>query len=67
MCEFGDLHEIRVIDMHTRVFVNGRSRPAIMEDMEKRIKRGDIKQEKKDAIQAMCDIALNRASKMGAT
>lgn len=34
-----------------RVFVNGRPRPVIIEDMEKRIERGDIKQEKLDAIQ----------------
>lgn len=33
-----------------RVFVNGRSRPVIMEDMQKRIDRADIQQEKKDAI-----------------
>ena len=33
------------------VFVNGRSRRVIMEDMERRIKRGDAKQEKLDAIQ----------------
>ncbi|EXJ84475.1 hypothetical protein A1O3_05143 [Capronia epimyces CBS 606.96] len=33
------------------VFVNGRSRPVIMEDMQRRINRGDGKQEKQDAIQ----------------
>jgi hypothetical protein len=33
------------------VFVNGRSRPVIMEDMQRRIDRGDLKQEKTDAIQ----------------
>ncbi|KAK6381357.1 hypothetical protein LTS17_004414 [Exophiala oligosperma] len=32
------------------VFVNGRSRPVIMADMEKRIERGDIEQEKRDSI-----------------
>lgn len=32
------------------VFVNGRSRPVIMEDMQKRIDHGDIQQEKQDAI-----------------
>lgn len=32
------------------VFVNGRSRPVIMEDMQRRIERGDITQEKQDAI-----------------
>lgn len=33
------------------VFVNGRSRPVIMEDMERRINRGDIELEKQEAIQ----------------
>jgi 2-oxo-4-hydroxy-4-carboxy--5-ureidoimidazoline (OHCU) decarboxylase len=47
-------------------FVNGRPRPVIMEDMERRIARGDVRQEKVDAIQAMCDIAKDRARKLGA-
>ncbi|APA10800.1 hypothetical protein SS1G_03563 [Sclerotinia sclerotiorum 1980 UF-70] len=46
------------------VFVNGRSRPAIFEDMRRRISRGDIGLERKEAIQAMCDIAADRASKL---
>lgn len=33
------------------VFVNGRSRPVIMEDMQRRIDRGDLAQERKDAIE----------------
>jgi len=33
-----------------RVFVNGRSRPIIMEDMRTRIARGDIDAERRDAI-----------------
>ncbi|MCJ1350897.1 MAG: hypothetical protein MMC33_000878 [Icmadophila ericetorum] len=45
------------------VFVNGRTRTVIMQDMRARIERGDINLERKDAIQAMCDIAKNRASK----
>jgi propanediol utilization protein len=48
------------------VFVNGRPRPVIMEDMRSRIDRGDIKAERQVAIQAMCDIALDRASKLQA-
>lgn len=48
------------------VFVNGRSRPVIMEDMQKRISTSTLKQEKLDAIQAMCDIANDRAKKLGA-
>jgi hypothetical protein len=34
-----------------RVFVNGRSRPAILEDMRVRIARGDIDAERREAIQ----------------
>ena len=32
-------------------FVNGRPRPVIMEDMQRRIERADLRQEKVDAIQ----------------
>ncbi|KAB8296250.1 hypothetical protein EYC80_009025 [Monilinia laxa] len=46
------------------VFVNGRSRPVIFEDMQRRISRGDINFERREAIQAMCDIAADRASKL---
>ncbi|KAF1846920.1 uncharacterized protein K460DRAFT_281105 [Cucurbitaria berberidis CBS 394.84] len=46
------------------VFVNGRPRPAIMENLRARIDRGDIKAERQEAIQAMCDIAVDRASKL---
>jgi hypothetical protein len=48
------------------VFVNGRPRPAIIENMRTRIDRGDIKAERLEAIQAMCDIAVDRASKLQA-
>lgn len=51
---------------HTSVFVNGRPRPVIMENMRARIDRGDIKAERQEAIQAMCDIALDRATKLQA-
>ncbi|KAF2190264.1 hypothetical protein K469DRAFT_699869 [Zopfia rhizophila CBS 207.26] len=46
------------------VFVNGRSRSVIMENMKARIDRGDIKAERQEAIQAMCDIAADRVSKL---
>jgi len=46
------------------VFVNGRPRTIIFEDMRERIKRGDIKAERLEAIQAMCDIAIDRAKKL---
>lgn len=48
------------------VFVDGRSRQVIMGDMKERIERGDERQERIDAIQAMCDIAKDRAKKMAA-
>ncbi|KAK5635959.1 hypothetical protein RRF57_011671 [Xylaria bambusicola] len=47
------------------VFVNGRSRDVIMEDMRRRIDRGDIRAEEREAISAMVDIALDRAKKLG--
>ncbi|KAF5024753.1 hypothetical protein F66182_3185 [Fusarium sp. NRRL 66182] len=47
------------------VFVNGRGRPEIMENMRARISRGDLSQEVDEALQAMCDIAKDRASKLG--
>jgi len=37
-----------------------------MEDMQRRIGRGDLGQEKLDAIKAMCDIASDRAKKLAA-
>lgn len=46
------------------VFVNGRSREVIMENMEERIKRGDVVKERQEAFNAMCDIAKDRASKL---
>ncbi|CZR57220.1 uncharacterized protein PAC_07109 [Phialocephala subalpina] len=46
------------------VFVNGRSRPIIMENMRSRIDRGDIKLERREGIKAMCDIAADRSTKL---
>ncbi|EKJ73346.1 hypothetical protein NXS19_003378 [Fusarium pseudograminearum] len=48
------------------VFVNGRGRPEIMENMKARISRGDFSKEVDEALQAMCDIAKDRASKQDA-
>ncbi|MCJ1380015.1 hypothetical protein MMC17_003118 [Xylographa soralifera] len=45
------------------VFVNGRSRAAVMKDMTARISRGDINRERFEAIKAMCEIAADRANK----
>ncbi|EFQ36116.1 OHCU decarboxylase [Colletotrichum graminicola] len=49
------------------VFVNGRGRPEIMENMRERILRDDLASEERAAIQAMCDIARDRAAKLQAT
>ncbi|KAL6921567.1 hypothetical protein ACHAPO_004741 [Fusarium lateritium] len=48
------------------VFVNGRGRPEIMENMKFRISRGDFSKEIDEALQAMCNIAKDRASKLDA-
>ncbi|OJJ95689.1 hypothetical protein ASPACDRAFT_1875833 [Aspergillus aculeatus ATCC 16872] len=45
-------------------FVNGRDRDVIMEEMRKRIDRGDAEAEVEETIQAMCDIAKDRARKL---
>ena len=49
------------------VFVNGRSRDIIMEDMRRRIKEGTQEGEVQAAIDAMCDIAIDRARKLETT
>lgn len=40
------------------VFVNGRSRAAIMEDMDRRITRGDFEAEKTEAINVLSTLSL---------
>lgn len=49
-----------------RSFVNGRSRGVIMAEMRQRIDRGDREREIAETIQAMCDIAKDRAGKLQA-
>ncbi|KAK3954541.1 Oxo-4-hydroxy-4-carboxy-5-ureidoimidazoline decarboxylase [Pseudoneurospora amorphoporcata] len=46
------------------VWVNGRPRAEIMADMRRRIDRGDLRAEEREGIQAMCDIAADRAAKL---
>lgn len=46
------------------VFVNGRSRSLILQDMQMRIDRADFDTEQDQAIAAMCDIANDRAGKL---
>ncbi|KAK7967318.1 uncharacterized protein PG986_001595 [Apiospora aurea] len=61
-----DEYEQRFPGLRYVVFVNGRSRPVVMEDMRRRIDRGDSKEEEQEAIKAMVDIALDRAKKLNA-
>lgn len=61
-----DEYEAKFPGLRYVVFVNGRSRPVIMEDMRRRIDRGDIKLEEQEAISAMISIALDRARKLQA-
>jgi 2-oxo-4-hydroxy-4-carboxy--5-ureidoimidazoline (OHCU) decarboxylase len=51
---FNDMHHFynELIDLRS-VFVNGRSRPVIFEDMKRRIERGDIKAERSEAIKVI--------------
>jgi hypothetical protein len=39
------------VDAENRVFVNGRERPVIMENMRARMERGDLEAERREAIQ----------------
>lgn len=60
-----ELYESTFPGLRYVVFVNGRSREVIMEDMKKRISRNNIRLERIEAFNAMCDIALDRAHKLG--
>ncbi|TLD05894.1 uncharacterized protein PgNI_08073 [Pyricularia grisea] len=57
-------YEAKFPGMRYVVFVNGRSRDVIMQNMRERIDRGDVNAEEQDAINAMCDIAKDRALKL---
>ncbi|KAI0541857.1 Oxo-4-hydroxy-4-carboxy-5-ureidoimidazoline decarboxylase [Xylaria digitata] len=60
-------YEERFPGLRYVIFVDGRGRDIIMEDMRRRIDRGDIRAEEREGIQAMVDIALDRAGKLGST
>lgn len=66
LAELNELYEKTFPGLRYVVFVNGRTREVIMANMTQRIERGDIQQEKTEAFNAMCDIALDRAGKLGA-
>ncbi|RAL16584.1 2-oxo-4-hydroxy-4-carboxy-5-ureidoimidazoline decarboxylase [Aspergillus homomorphus CBS 101889] len=57
-------YEERFPGLRFVTFVNGRDRDVIMEEMRERIERGDVEQEVEETIQAMCDIAKDRARKL---
>lgn len=61
-----ELYEKTFPGLRYVVFVAGRSRESIMENMKSRISRANIVKEREEAFNAMCDIALDRASKLGA-
>ncbi|KAF2264796.1 hypothetical protein CC78DRAFT_220258 [Lojkania enalia] len=64
LAELNRVYEEKFPGLRYVVFVNGRTRPVIMENMRARIDRGNINAERQEAIQAMCDIASDRASKL---
>ncbi|KAK3721591.1 hypothetical protein LTR37_003147 [Vermiconidia calcicola] len=59
-----DEYENKFPGLRYVVFVNGRSRPEILEDMKRRIADSDMKTEQTVATRAMCEIAADRASKL---
>ncbi|KAL8780555.1 MAG: hypothetical protein Q9213_006421 [Squamulea squamosa] len=63
LAELNDLYEQTFPGLRYVVFVNGRSRTSIMDDMKTRIERRDWGAEQHAAIKAMCDIATDRARK----
>jgi 2-oxo-4-hydroxy-4-carboxy--5-ureidoimidazoline (OHCU) decarboxylase len=58
-------YEERFPGLRYVVFVNGRPRSVIMDDMRARIARGDVMAERREAVDAMCDIAKDRCRKLG--
>ncbi|QSS55286.1 OHCU decarboxylase superfamily domain-containing protein [Histoplasma capsulatum var. duboisii H88] len=62
--KWNDLYEEKFPGLRYVVFVNGRGRDILMQDMQRRIERDDIEKEKEDIIKAMCDIAIDRARRL---
>jgi len=62
--DLNDEYETTFPGLKYVVFVDGKSRPVIMENMRSRIDRRDIKLERVEAIKAMCDIAADRVFKL---
>ncbi|KAI5460890.1 Oxo-4-hydroxy-4-carboxy-5-ureidoimidazoline decarboxylase [Mariannaea sp. PMI_226] len=64
LARLNEEYEAKFPGLRYVVFVNGRGRPEIMENMRMRMTRGDYAQEVNAAIEAMCDIAKDRAGKI---
>ncbi|KAK4186692.1 Oxo-4-hydroxy-4-carboxy-5-ureidoimidazoline decarboxylase [Podospora australis] len=64
LAELNELYEQKFPGLRYVVFVNGRGRGEIMENMEGRIARGDLREEEREGVRAMCDIANDRAKKL---
>ena len=64
LIHLNDLYEATFPGLRYVVFVNGRSRDVVMANMKERIERNNIQLERQEAFEAMCDIALDRASKL---
>ncbi|KAK0704008.1 Oxo-4-hydroxy-4-carboxy-5-ureidoimidazoline decarboxylase [Lasiosphaeria miniovina] len=64
LAALNDEYEAAFPGLRYVVFVNGRPRDVIMADMRRRIDRADPQAEEREAIQAMCDIAADRAAKL---
>jgi len=66
LAKLNEEYEVRFPGLRYVVFVNGRSREEVMDDMRIRIVEGTMEGQVKLATEAMCDIAVDRARKMGA-
>ncbi|CAN3361520.1 hypothetical protein DICA3_D19680 [Diutina catenulata] len=64
LVKLNDAYEDKFPGLRFVCFVNGRPRPVIMKEMEERIQRGDVRKERAEAFNAMCDIAYDRAKKV---
>ncbi|OAA40962.1 Oxo-4-hydroxy-4-carboxy-5-ureidoimidazoline decarboxylase [Metarhizium rileyi] len=64
LAELNQEYEEKFPGLRFVAFVNGRGRPDIMHEMRIRIDRGDFSKEVDMALEAMCDIAKDRASKL---
>ncbi|KAF5093162.1 hypothetical protein D0Z00_004210 [Geotrichum galactomycetum] len=64
LAELNSKYETTFPGLRYVVFVNGRSRPEIYKDMKTRIDRGSYDLECEEAFNAMCDITIDRVTKL---